>query len=102
MVETMSTEQAWADVKSQLAVGQIVEGRVMAHWQFGIFVSFDHQFIGLVEIPYFKEKGERMTAKEYPDIGEPIRAVVVGFNDRNHQIALSARPSDLAKVKPAK
>ena len=66
--------------------------------RYGVFVSLDGPFVGLVEIIHFKEKGERMTPREYPELGEPIRAVVLGFRDSNHQVALSARPSDLAKV----
>lgn len=85
----------WTALKSKLAVGSIVKGEVFAHMPFGVFVQFDSPFLGLIEIISFKENGERMTPREYPELGAPIRAVVLGFRDRNHQIELSARPSDL-------
>ena len=57
----------------------------------------DEQF-RFVEACCPREAVERMTAREYPEMGAKVRAVVVGFRDNNHQIALSARPSDLAKA----
>lgn len=98
MTQFSGIESEWTNFKSTLKIGTIVRGEILAHWQFGVFVSMEGQFIGLIEIPYFREAGQRMTPREYPELGEPIRAVVVGFRDRNHQVELSARPSELAKA----
>ena len=98
MIETLDIETEWSDVKSRLVVGSIVEGTVIAHLQFGIFLELNEAFVGLIQITHFREAGERMTAREYPEMGANVRAVVIDFRDSNHQIALSARPSDLAKA----
>src|ERR1043165_8609350 len=97
MSKALNTEMEWAAFKSKLAVGSIVKGEIFAHMPFGVFVALQSFFLGLIEIPNFKEKGEPMTPREYPELGEPIRAVVMGFREGNHQVALSARPSDIAQ-----
>lgn len=102
MAKKKDIDHDWAKAKSKLEIGTVIKGDVFAHLPFGVFVNIKGPFLGLIEIPYFKELGERMTPKEYPELGEKIRAVVLGFRDSNHQIALSARPSDLkAASKPA-
>ena len=75
-----------------------LEGKVLQHRPFGIFVRLDSEFMGLIEIIQFKERGERMTPDEYPALGESTRAVVMGFKESGHQVWLSKRPSDLAKA----
>jgi ribosomal protein S1 len=98
VIETISAAQEWDELKMGLAIGSIVEGNVIEHWPFGVFVEMDGPFVGLIEIPYFREKGQPMSPQEYPEIGAPIRAVVRGFVDRNRQIMLNARPSELRKA----
>lgn len=98
MIKSTNLEKEWADVKAKLAIGTVVKGEVFGHWPFGVVVKLKGPFVGLIEIPYFKEEGQRMTPKEYPDLGKPIRAVVKSFSELDHQVKLSARPSDLAKA----
>jgi ribosomal protein S1 len=95
MPEKVDKSAAWTKLKSELKIGQIVEGKVLAHWPFGVFVDLAKPFVGLIEIVNFKEKGDRMTPGVYPELGEPIRCVVMQFADHNFQVGLSVRPSDL-------
>ena len=98
MLETANKAEEWAKLKAELHVGQMLEGKVLAHWPFGIFVDLGKPFVGLIEIVNFREHGERMTANEFPELGAPIKGVIVQFTDNNFQIKLSARPSDLKKA----
>ncbi|MEI6234349.1 MAG: RNA-binding protein [Planctomycetota bacterium] len=101
MCETEKTEKQWNDLKSKLAIGTIVTGEIMAHWRFGAFVSMnriDTPFVGLIEIIDFEDKLRPITPRDFPDIETTVRAVVLGFRDSNHQVALSMKPSDLKKA----
>ena len=95
MIEAIDKSMEWAKLKTELKIGQIIEGKVLAHWPFGIFVDIGRPFVGLVEIVNFKERGERMSPTEYPALGSAIKCVVMQFADHNFQVRLSVRPSDL-------
>jgi ribosomal protein S1 len=99
MLETANKSEEWAKLKTELHVGQVIEGKVLAHWPFGIFVDLNKPFVGLVEIVNFRERGERMTPNEYPELGAPIKAVILQFSDSNFQVKLSVRPGDLPASK---
>ena len=74
----MSSDQDWENLKKTIPAGAKVRGKVTHHFPFGIFVSIeDVPFVGLVEIPKFKDSG-RMTPEEYPPIGSVIDAIVLG------------------------
>ncbi len=98
MLETASKDAEWAKLKSDLHAGQVVEGKILAHWPFGVFVDLSRPFVGLIEIVNFREHGQRMTPQEFPDLGASIQAVIVQFCDSNYQVKLSARPSDVKKA----
>jgi ribosomal protein S1 len=95
MLETTSKAEEWAHLKSDVHIGDILHGKVLAHWPFGIFVDIGRPFVGLIEIVNLRERGQRITPTEFPPLGAGIRAVVVDFTDHNHQVRLSMRPSDL-------
>ena len=88
----------WEEAKPRFPVGKTVRGTVTRHCPFGIFVDLgDPVATGLVEIVNFLDAG-RMTAKQYPAVGSTIEAVVIGhMTERQKQISLSMRPSDLKK-----
>jgi ribosomal protein S1 len=88
---------AWEDLKSSLSVGQIVSGKVVSHAPFGVFVDLGLPFLGVVEIPYFKDDTARLQREDFPAVGATIRARIIAFADHNHQVRLSVRPGDLAE-----
>ena len=95
MLETIDKSTEWTRLKSEMTIGQTVEGKVLAHWPFGVFVDLGKPFVGLIEIVNFKEEGNRMTPAEYPELGMPIKCAVMQFADHNFQVRLGIRPSDL-------
>ncbi|MBW4502968.1 MAG: S1 RNA-binding domain-containing protein [Scytonema hyalinum WJT4-NPBG1] len=91
--------QSWDEIKDSLKIGTKLRGVVKKHRPFGIFVALvEINFIGLVEIPNFKDEGI-MTASEYPAIGSEVDVVVLGFKETGQQIWLGMKPSQLCQSK---
>jgi ribosomal protein S1 len=93
------SNQFWSQVKSTYRLGQMIYGQVEHHAPFGIFVNIgDQQVRGVVQITDFVDSGDMIPAM-YPNIGSPIRAVVLGYTeDDRHQVWLSVKPSVLEKA----
>ncbi len=89
---------SWEQLKNSLEVGELLQGRVIKHEPYGVFVSLELPFEGLIQITDFKDEGV-MSSQEYPPIGRLIEAVVLGFKETGHQIWLGVRPSQLACAK---
>lgn len=94
MLENMNSAISWNHLKNLLHVGQIVEGIVLQHEPFGIFVDVGYAYKGIVQITDFKDSGV-MTSDEYPDIGQRVSAVILGFKESGQQIWLGMKPSQL-------
>jgi predicted RNA-binding protein with RPS1 domain len=94
----MDKRITWDELKIQVKQGDIIEGSIIRHEPYGVFVDIDCPFEGLIEIPEFRENGIMMTQQEYPHIGERVKAVVLGFKDMGSQVKLSVRPSRLNKI----
>jgi hypothetical protein len=94
-------DDEWDEFVRQTAVGRVVQGLVVSHHRFGFFldIGWGTRCLGLVEIPYVREPGQRVDPSDYPAIGSVVdRAVVLSHTPHNHQVRLSIRPSDLAKA----
>ncbi|MBD2501488.1 S1 RNA-binding domain-containing protein [Anabaena azotica] len=89
----------WEQIKSKYQLGQFVQGKVEYHTPFGVFVDIGESLVkGLIKIPDFLDEGE-MNEQMYPEIGQTIGAVVVGYNEKNSsQVYLCAKPSVLHKA----
>ena len=85
----------WERLKNNLAIGDKVQGIVVAHHPFGVFVELPMTTVqGLIEIPNFKDAG-RMTPDQYPELGTSVVAVVLGFKESGQQVWLGVKPSQL-------
>lgn len=87
-------EEAWREVKQQLPVGSMIEGRVTRHEAYGMFVDIGLEFEGLIQIVDIKDEG-RATPEDYPSIGTLVVARVLGFKENNRQVCLGIKPSHL-------
>jgi predicted RNA-binding protein with RPS1 domain len=85
-------EDEWRDVKQQLSVGSMIEGRVIRHEAYGLFVDIGFECEGLIQIIDIKDDGA-VTADDYPSVGAPIVARVLGFKEKGHQVWLGIKPS---------
>lgn len=95
------SEADHGEIERRFPIGRIVQGTVVNHRPFGIFVDLGiADVLGLVEIVNFVDSGG-MSPSQYPPIGNEISAIVLGyrFSDAEHrQISLGMRPSQLAKT----
>jgi ribosomal protein S1 len=93
----MINSQSWDELKDTLKLGIKLKGLVTKHFPFGIFVDLPGiNFIGLVQIPDFKDEGI-MTPSDYPAVGSSIDVVVLGFKETGQQIWLGMKPSQLSQ-----
>jgi ribosomal protein S1 len=95
------TEDEWDEFVRQTAVGHVVRGVVVSHHRFGFFldIGWGTRCLGLVEIPYVRDPGERVDPSGYPAVGSVVeRAIVLSHTPHNHQARLTIRPSDLANA----
>lgn len=89
----------WERLKNTLAIGDKVQGIVVAHQPYGVFVELSMTTAqGLIEIPNFKDVG-RMTPDQYPALGTTVVAVVLGFKESGNQVWLGVKPSQLATTR---
>ena len=94
----IKSQTAWEELKDSLRIGTKVQGKVLRHAPFGIFVSLPGiPFDGLVQITDFKDTG-RMTPNEYPALESTIDAVVLGFKETGNQIRLGMKSSRMNRA----
>jgi ribosomal protein S1 len=95
----MMDKQNWENVKSKYKIGQIVQGKVVRHMPFGVFLDIGEQgVLGLVRIVDFLDEGG-MNEEQFPVIGTNISGVVYEYSQQEDaQINLSAKPSDLQQA----
>lgn len=99
VLENMNHYISWNNLKKRLQIGQIIEGIVLQHEPFGIFVDVGYDYQGIVQITDFKDSGV-MTLDQYPDIGQRVSAVILGFKESGQQIWLGMKPSQLNQLLP--
>ena len=70
--------------------GKIVTGQVTGIEKYGIFVSLDEFYSGLIHISEISD-GFVKNIKDYVEIGETIRARVVEIDEDNYHVKLSIK-----------
>lgn len=87
-------EETWREVKQQLLVGSMIEGRVIRHEAYGVFVDIGLECEGLIQIVDISDD-RPVTPEDYPPIGTRVVARVLGFKENNRQVHLGVKPSQL-------
>ena len=70
--------------------GKIVTGQVTGIEKYGIFVSLDEFYSGLIHISEISD-GFVKNIKDYVDVGETIKAKVVEVDEDNYHVKLSIK-----------
>lgn len=70
--------------------GKVVTGQVTGIEKYGIFVSLDEFYSGLIHISEISD-GFVKNVNDYVKVGETIRAVVVDVDDDNYHLKLSIK-----------
>ncbi|MCA9690042.1 MAG: S1 RNA-binding domain-containing protein [Myxococcales bacterium] len=92
----MEDTEKWIAQKSKRPIGTLVRGVVLKVAPFGVFVDVDgFEFSAVLLVTHFEDDGEGRAMDEYPQVGEVVSAVVVGFVEDTKQVRLSTRASDM-------
>jgi len=75
---------------SNYNLNDIVEGTVTGVETYGIFVSLDDNYNGLIHISEISNNFVR-NVKDYANIGDKIKAKIIEIDEDNHQIKLSIK-----------
>ena len=87
------------DFLQQYQVGDFIEGTVIQHQQFGVFLDLNvPPILGLVRIVSFKNQGP-MSPELLPRIGTKVRGIITDFYANDHQVNISLKPIDFEKFR---
>lgn len=78
---------------AEYKIGSIIKGQVTGITKYGIFVSLDPYYNGLIHISEISSHYVR-NINDYITLGETILAKVIGIDDDNLQIKLSIKDID--------
>lgn len=70
--------------------GKIVKGHVTGIESYGIFMSFDEYYTGLIHISEISDNFVR-NINDYVEIGETIKAKILEVDNINYQLKLSIK-----------
>ncbi len=79
--------------ESKYQIGNIITGCVTGIEKYGIFVSFDNNYSGLIHISEISDDFVR-NINDYVNLGETIKVEVIGLNTNNHHLKLSIKNID--------
>lgn len=74
-----------------------VAGTVTRHEPYGFYVDFGEEKEGLVVITMVVDDSS-LPNPEFPPVGAPVEAALLGYADNGGQPRLSTRPLDLAAI----
>ena len=83
--------------KNKYQVGNIVTGCVTGIEKYGIFVSLDNYYSGLVHISEISDSFVR-NINDYVNIGETIKVKIIESNNNDFHVKLSIKNSKLPLV----
>ncbi len=83
----------WTLTKEKIAVGDIVEGKVVRMVPFGAFVALETGIDGLVHISQISQK-RIAKPEDVLEIGQVIKVKVMEINDETKKISLSKKEAD--------
>lgn len=91
---SMSSPEAWRNVRGKYKVGQTVSATVTRHLPYGLGLSFGEDVFAVVDnLSIWNDQTERHS-KGMPPVGAEVRAVIVDFVDEIMEIKLSLRVRD--------
>ncbi|MCS6985634.1 MAG: S1 RNA-binding domain-containing protein [Leptospiraceae bacterium] len=85
----------YVELRNKYPRGSVIEGKVSGIVDFGIFVTFDNGFEGLVHTSAMS-KEQAQNHKKHFKKGDPIKAVVRSIEPENRRISLSLKDVDYA------
>lgn len=95
--ESPQRSEDWERVKTTVAVGAEVTGKVLVRVKFGVFLDIGVGFPALIRVPDLKDADVKpyTSLDMYPAPGSNISGVVLWFDDGNRQVDLSQRAAPM-------
>ena len=86
-------EVKWKDVQAKLQIGDEVEGKVVHKAPFGDFIDIGVGFPALLQIVDMLDlTPEKYREGNYSQVGNIVKARIIGFRDYSKQIILTQKP----------
>lgn len=86
---------------SKYKVGNIVEGQVTGIESYGVFVSLDEYYNGLIHISEISNKFVK-NIEDFVKVGETIKAKIIDVDEDLGQVKLSIKDIGYNKIRPKK
>ncbi len=83
---------------NKYTVNEVIVGCVTGIEKYGIFLSFDEYYTGLIHISEISSDYVKNIA-DYVHLGETIRVKVLEVDDQNNQLKLSIKDIEYKKMK---
>lgn len=80
-------------------VGTVVEGTVTGIESYGVFISLDEYYSGLIHISEISHDFVK-NISDFVTLGETVKVKVIDVDDENCQVKLSIKDFDYRKVRP--
>lgn len=80
-------------------VGTVVEGTVTGIESYGVFISLDEFYSGLIHISEISHDFVK-NISDFVTLGETIKVKVIDVDEENCQVKLSIKDFDYRRVKP--
>lgn len=80
-------------IKNKYQIGNVVTGCVTGIEKYGIFVSLDNYYSGLIHISEISDSYVR-NISDYVNIGETIKVKIIDFNSNDFRVKLSIKGID--------
>ncbi len=77
-------------------VGNVVTGRVTGIEKYGVFVSLDEYYNGLIHISEISNRFVK-SVDDYVKVGEEIKAKIISIDEENLQVKLSIKDLNFIK-----
>lgn len=90
------TEEQWKILGAKYKVGDIIEGKVLTHEDYGIFLDVNEDSIeGMIRITKFPEEGPTPRS-EFPPIGTFVKGILCQLYRGDEYLQLSLKPRHFA------
>ena len=68
----------WNKLLDKYSEGDVVIGKVFAHYEYGAYVNFGEPFYGIITVAHMYNKPVN-SSEDFPRIGEEVKCVIGAF-----------------------
>lgn len=83
------SESNWSKLNSSLNRIALMNGSVISVHPFGVFLSLDNLWLGLLELPNMKSSGAPLSLSDYPKLGESLCCFIIDVHSIKFEIRVN-------------